>query len=311
MDLAIENALRKDFTPAERAQAIFTVLSTIDSVSNDQLRAYSLVTQVKLMNKRGAERITNKKGNSIGFNINDVYQCQRLLKLIGASENTCLKYLRFLDLPKTIADKIISISSNESLSKRMISQGYITVTMGYELSRIRRNSTRRHLYKKAVKERWNAITLRHIVDEILESGKEEQVNKLGSSKRRGEEDYGMDSLAKRCFNLSSALWNFRKKIPIIPLSLDKLIWRASLKKLKKSCAQLLKEINELLNDEKGIYKTVDIKNESIEVTIRPGVGGQRYRFGFPKKQGERLGLDPGDKMVLKIDSIKKETGKVA
>jgi len=306
LDLAIENALRKDFTPYEKAQSVFTVLKTVGAVVNDKLRAYSLVTQVKLMNKRGIERVKNRKGDSVGFKSKDIFQCERLLKLLGMSENTALKYLRLLDLPGRIAEKVVAISSNESISKRMIQQGYITVTMGYELSRIRSNSARNQIYKKAVKERWNAITLKHVVDELLESGAEEQINKLGSSKRRGEEDYGLVALTKRCFNLGNSLWNFRNKLQIISLSLDKVAFRASLVKLRKACSELSGRIDGILDGEAAIQEMVNLEDETFEVAIRPGTGGQKYRFSFPKKHGERLGLEHGDKLVLKIETIKKE-----
>ena len=305
LDLAVENALRKDFTPYEKAQAVFTVLKTIDAVNNDILRAYSLVTQVKLMSKRGAESIHNKKGNSVGMSTADVHKCGRLLKLLGMSENTALKYLRLLNLPGSIAEKVVAISSNESLSKRMIRQGYITVTMGYELSRVKSNKSRVALYKKAVSEHWNAITLRHVVDELIETGTEGQVNKLGSSKRRGEEDYGMDSLTKSCFRLGNRIWNFRKQLQVISFSLDKVTFRASLVKLRKACIELAGRIDAILGKDGSLTERQDVENESFEVTIRPGAK-QRFRFTFPGKQGQRLGLEPGDKVVFKIETIKKQ-----
>jgi hypothetical protein len=34
--------------------------------------------------------------------------------------------------------------------------------------------------------------------------------------------------------------------------------------------------------------------------------GQMFRFPFPGKQKRRLGLEPGDKATIRIDSIKKQ-----
>jgi len=309
LDLAIENALRKDFTPVEKGQSVFIVLSTIENVDNDVLRAYSLITQVKLMSKRGIEKVTNTRGNAIGFTNQDIFQCQRLLNLIGMSENSALKYLRLLGLPEYIQNKIVAINSNESLSKRMVTSGYITVTMAYEISRIKNEISRKELYEKAIKERWNSLILRSVVDELLESGKEEQVNKLGSSKRKGEEDYGVSSLTGRCFNLSSSLWNFRKKLIIISLSMNKIIWRASLKKLKKTALELVSNINDLLNEEKGLWDRTNLDNEELEIIIRAGAvsSGSELRFSFPIKKGIKLGLKAGDILVMDIKTIKRKS----
>lgn len=307
LDLAIENALRKDFTPAEKGQSIFIVLCTIDNVNNDILRAYSLVSQVKLMTARGIEKVTNTRGNAIGFTDQDIFQCQRLLNLLGMAENTATKYLRLLGLPEYIQDRIVAINSNESLSKRMVTQGYITVTMAYEISRIKSEKSRKALYEKAIKERWNSLILRHVVDELLESGKEEQINKLGSSRRKGEDDYGLDSLTRRCFSLSSSLWNYRKKIIITTLSMEKIIWRASLKKLKKSALNLIENINDLLNEEKGLWDRTNPDNEELEIIITKGKAGNELRFSFPVKKSIRLGLKPGDKLIMDIKTIKRKT----
>ena len=305
LDLAIENALRKDFSPAEKGQSIFIVLCTIDNVNNDILRAYSLVSQVKLMTVRGIEKVTNTRGNSIGFTDQDIFQCQRLLNLLGMAENTATKYLRLLGLPEYIQDKIIAIHSNESLSKRMITQGYITVTMAYEISRIRSEKSRKELYEKAIKERWNSLILRHVINELLESGKEEQINKLGSSKKKVE-DYGLNSLTRRCFSLSSSLWNFRKKVVIITLSMEKIIWRASLNKLKKTALDLIENIDDLLNEEKGLWDRTNLSDEELEITIRAGKAGNELRYSFPVKKGIRLRLKPDDKLIMNIKSIKRK-----
>lgn len=307
LDLAIENALRKDFSPAEKGQAIFTVLSTIKNVNNDILRAYSLCTQVKLMNKRGIEKVTNTKGNAVGFTNSDIFKCQRLLNLLGMAENTATKYLRLLGLPKYIQDKIVAIHSNESLSKRMITEGYITVTMAYEISRIKNEQSRLQLYENTIQEKWNSITLRHVVDELLESGQEEQINKLGTSKRRGDEDWGISTLTRRCFSLSSSLWNFRKRLSIIPLTMEKIIWRASLKKLKKAALNLVDHIMDLLNEEKGLWDRIELDDENIEVVVGRGKSEREFRFTFPSKKGVELELKPGDRLIFNVQTIKRKS----
>ena len=61
-------------------------------------------------------------------------------------------------------------------------------------------------------------------------------------------------------------------------------------------------------DEKDWVLT-KFKDNKIEVVVRPGSGGQKFRFGFPGKYGGELRLETGDILVLNIDSIKRRKSK--
>lgn len=310
IDLAVENAIRKDFSPLEKAQSIFNVLCLIDNVKNDTLLAYALVTQVKLYEKREAVP-TFKKGDSKHMNDDDMFNCIKLLKLMDISPNTALKYLRIMSLPNSIHDKIIAINSNESMQKRHIAQGFITVTMAYEISRVKMHKDRIDLYKKAVKNRWDSITLKHIVNELLESGVE-QINKLGTSKRRGSKDYEIGKITTRCFNLASTLRNWRVNKMMI-LALDLVCFKAGLKKLKKACLDLVNEINELL-EIKDRTKIEEINSKHIlEFKIKKSAHAKNARWecrmNFPWKIARELNAKPGDNIRFKIVGIKRKGDK--
>lgn len=304
IDLAIENAIRKDLSPIEKARDILTLLSTIKNVKGDVMIAYSLVTQVKLMKKRGIENIHNKKGNAKGLIEADIWQCKKLLEMIGVSENTATKYLRMLDLPKIIADRIVSIQSNEGLSKEMLKGGYITVTMAYEISRIKDNKQRIVLYNKQLKYRWTSSQLRTIIDEMLESGQAKEISTLGTSKRRGEKDRGLETLIKRIYSLGETMINFRYKIKVLPLCMDKFVLRSSLKRLQKGCIMLLERSQDILDNEADIY---DSYQEDGEFKVKFSKDGDRgsVRFSIPTKKAMEMGAQPGDLMTVKIVKVHK------
>lgn len=305
IDLAIENAIRKDLSPIEKARDIFTLISTIKNVNGDVLRAYSLVTQVKLMKGRGIEKIHNKKGNANGLTEDDIWQCKKLLDMIGISENTAIKYLRMLDLPKFISDRIVAIQSNEKLSKEMLNQGYITVTMAYEISRIRKNKQRKEIYDKQIKYRWTSSQLRTIIDEMLESGEAEGISKLGTNKRRGTKDRGLEILTKRIYSLSEAMINFKYKIEVLPMCLNKIILRAALRRLQKGCIILLERSQDIMDNEADIYESY---KEEKEFKVKFTDAGDRpngVRFTIPAKKTREMGAKPGDHITIKILKIHK------
>ena len=306
LDLAIENALRKDFTPIEKAHAIFQVLNTISGVQNDLLRAYSLVGQVKLMNSRGISQIHNLKGNCIGFSDDDVYKCEKLLNLLDCSENTAIKYLLLLTLPRSIQAKILCSNENDWSSQRNLEQGIISVSLGYELSRVKDDKLKVALYRRIVEEKLRYIEVKHVVDEILENEAGQQINSLGTSRRRGARDYGLEGLTKRCFRLSSSLWNFRRYLPVIPLSMDKIIFRASMKKLRKACLQLVQEINDTLEETVSEKEEIRLANSTeLEVRVSLAQSKHTYRFTLPYRVVRKLHVEHGDKIRLDIKGIVK------
>ena len=304
LDLAIENALRKDFTPIEKANAIFQVLCTVDNVNNDLFKAYSLIGQIKLMNDRGIERVKFSKGDSIGLTDDDLFRGMRLLNMLDISENTASRYLRLLTLPKSIQNKVLVTAVNEKSSLEGLEKGVISLGYGYELSRIKDNKLRVILYERTIKEKWRYIQLRHIVNELIANDEKLQVNKLGTSKKRVKEDYGLGNLTKRCFNLSSSLWNFRRYLPIIPMSLDKVVLRAALQKLKKSCLILIHQINDLLLEEISLDEQIDLVNsEVLELPLKKYKEKFSLRTGISMQKIKVMDLKEGDKLRVKVEGI--------
>lgn len=305
LDLAIENVLRKDFAPVEKGQAIFQVLCDIPSVNNDLLRAFTLINQISLVEKRGA--VGSKFTGRLGFKASDVPKAERLLEMMAISPNTATAYLRLLDLPEPIQRKVICATTDTN-SDEWLRKGFITVKMAYELSRIADNELRLQLFKRIVQEKIRYVHLKFIVDEILENGAE-QFRNMGKGSARKREDNGMARLSVRCFRLGSSLWNYRgNRLPLDTIRMDRVIFRASLKQLRKSCLELVSKSNVLL---KGtIEDNLDRVNQDFSLVMRDGSHGQLLlRYSFPKKVTELLKLKPSDKLLIKITDIERKIRK--
>ncbi len=302
LDLAIENVLRKDFAPVEKGQAIFQVLCDIPSINNDLLRAFTLINQISLVEKRGA--VGSKFTGRLGFKAGDVSKAERLLEMMAISPNTAIIYLRLLNLPEPIQRKVICATTDTN-SDEWLRKGFITVRMAYELSRIADNGLRLQLFERIVHEKIRYVHLKFIVDEILENGAE-QFRNMNSGSARKREDNGMDRLSVRCFRLGSSLWNYRgNRLPLDTIRMDRVIFRASLKQLRKSCLELVSKSNVLL---KGtIEDNLELVNKDFSLIMRDGSHGQLLlRYSFPKKVTELLKLRSDDKLLIKITDIERK-----
>jgi len=218
--------------------------------------------------------------------------------------NTAIKYLRLLDLPAFIQKKIIAADND---CRELTKQGYVSVSMAYEFTRIKNNTLRKQLYHKVVEEGLTYVNMKYVIDKMLEDG-EEGYAKMGCNLKRDDPDYGLEMITKKMFKDASLLWNWRtNKLPLAVLTLDKTCFTSSLRRLRKSALYLADATNKVL-DKTDDRTKIKLINRNLSVTIRPGTGGQRFRFGFPVKYGNELGLEPGDELELKIVSIKRKKG---
>jgi len=305
LDLAIENAMRQDFAPAEKAKAIFNVMNArIPNVKNDIFRTMMLLNQVKLMKRRGS--IGSDFIGKYEFEDKDVFICKQLLVMMDLSVNTAITFLRMLDLPADIQRKIISADNGfeEDLTKK----GYISVRMAYEITRIKDQQLRRVLYKKIVKEGITYVNMKFVIDKLLEEGTT-SFSKMGTSRKRDDVDYKLRWITEENFEHASLVWNWRQhKLPLATRTLDETCFIASLERLKKSSMYLVDATNKIL-EKTDDRKKIELMNKNLTVTVRPGVGGQKFRFGFPGKYGEDLGLNTGDEIELKMVAIRRRSSK--
>lgn len=297
-DIAVENLQRKDLTPIEHAETLLQLLYTIETVKNQPSRAMTLLNQIRLYKKR--EDIGTDFTGKLGFREDDIFLAEKVLKLVGVSENTATSYIRILQLPDDIQDSIVA--TNKSTSKPL-DKGQISVKLAYELTRIKDKAIQSTLFKKVLDEGLQYINVKSIVDELVEDNGYMNLGK-GSCKIRVKADETTIELTDSLFKLSSTVWNFRARLPLVCRRLDKLLWVASLSKMRKACMEMIRSINELLKDDLKHEDIIEFVNAHLEITITPpGRDGEQSRFSIPLDKMRLLNLKDGDRLILKVESI--------
>lgn len=304
LDVAIENAMRKDINPVEKAQAILNVLSTIPWVDRDPLKALCLLGVTHLSKTRG-ETGACKKGMSEGIKDTDVNECRKLMKSLNMAENTATTYLRLMTLSPALQEKIVT-ANNQIVAARLMKEGCINVRQGYELSRLKDPQLRQAVYDRMIKEGWRYIELRHIVGELLKRGATGgNLSGLGTCKDRVEGQDKVCRLTHRAFEISSSLANSRPTILRMGYSLEKAENLAALEKLRKACLDVAEQIGEVMNLDDGIeLANVDFSIDLKKPSSRKN-RGNCYETRYQLKRPTRLKLNAkaGDRLVLKCTGI--------
>lgn len=289
IDLAIENMQRKDLLPTEKGAVIEQLFYTISNVQKNIARVLSLLSQVKVYGK------TENVGE--GFTDEDVISAKHFLNMIGMSTTAASVYIRLCLLPEEIQRNVVN-ADNTSL----IPEGCIVTKSAYELTRIKDPKLQKDLFQKAVQDKMSHIELKNVVDELIEkNGTIARKGNRGSSKRKTEDDAGTARLTKELLTLSSNIENFRcKYLPIVSGRLEKAQWVASLNKMKKTCLDTIKNINNLLHEDMKYEELLEEANVDLEINI---TGDMRYKF--PSRIAEILKVKEGDILFLKIEGIKR------
>ena len=300
-DIAIENLQREDLRPDEKGETILQLFYTLPHVKKDKLRALTIINQVKLYDDR--EHIGKDFNSKLGFEDADLFNARKLLKLVGVSPNTATQYIRITHLPKSIRDNVVF---GDTGSTRALPKGSISVKMAYELTRVKDRNVQNDLFKKITKDGVKYIEAKFMVDEIIASNPMigNRNGGKGTAGRRVKDDQGTEELTKELFDLSSTVWNFRMKLPTVCKRLDKILWVASLKKMKKACLQMVLNINELLNEDMAIEERIEFVNTDLELQIKPpGRPGEKLRFSFPRDKANLLKIGEGDCLQLDVTGI--------
>lgn len=289
MDLAIENLQRKDLSPTEKGATIEQLFYTIPNVRNNIDRAQSLISQVKLYDRRGSI--------GEGFTEEDVFKTKKLLTLIGLSTTSASTYLRLLLLPNDIQRNIVS-ADNASL----IPNGCIVAKSAYELTRINDSKLQRQLYDKIIDNKTPHKEVKYIVDELINNNDTvARESNTGSVKKKIEDDAGAARLTKELFAVSSSIDSFRSKyLSTLTGRLEKAQWVASLNKMKKVCLDTVNNINGLLQEDIKEEELLEFANVDLEVIIT-----NEMRYRFPSRFTEILKVKEGDTLILKIEGIKR------
>lgn len=300
-DIAIENLQREDLRADEKGETILQLFYTLPRVKKDKLRVLTLINQVNLYDTRGD--IGKDFNGKLGFEDSDLFNARKLLKLVGVKGNTATQYIRITNLPKSIRDNIVF---GDTGSTKALPKGSISVKTAYELTRITDRTIQKEVFEKITKDGVKYIEAKFMVDEIIASNPAigNRNGGKGTAGRRVKDDQGTEELTKELFDLSSTVWNFRMKLPLVCKRLDKILWVASLKKMKKACLQMVLNINELLNEDMVIEERIEFVNMDLELQIKPpGRPGEKLRFSFPRDKAELLNIQEGDCLQLDVKGI--------
>lgn len=291
LDLAAENLQRKDLSPIEKGNTLEQLFNTIPSVQNNIISATTLINQL-----RNDKLMRRKKKISNGYNEKDIIQAKKFLNIIGMSPNTAIVYIRLLSLPENIQQNVVSANNANA-----IPEGKMGVKSAYELTRINDPEVQQQLSEKVTKDKATHVQVKHIVDKLIE-GDDTLIRKgaTSSAERRTDDDVGAAKLTEDLFLLSAKVDSFRSKLPLVCGRLEKVEWTASLKKMKKTCMDMVRNINNLLHDDIKIEELIEYANIDLEVNI---ISDLRYRL--PNNVIETLGAKEGDVLLLKIEGIKK------
>lgn len=302
IDIAVENLQRKDLTPLEVGETLLQMLYTIPSVQKSPSRVLTLINQIKLYNRR--EVIGTDFTGELGFQDADLFKAMKFLKLVGISANTATSYIRILQLPEEICEKVVSTNKLTN----SVPDGMLTVKTAYELTRVTDPELQRDLCNKIVDEKLKYVDVKYMVDSVIESGGAVANRNMGmgTAARRVDDDGGAAELTEKLHDLSSTVWNFRAKLPLVCRRLDKVLWVAALNRMKRSCLEMVHAINNLLREDLRLEDWLELVNADLEVQLTPpGKPGEKLRFSFPREKAELLELAPGDKLLIRIEGVVK------
>ena len=285
-DLAIENLQRKDLLPAEKGATIQQLFFTIPNIQNNANRIFTLLGQVKW----------HGKNHSIGegFTEEDIIDAKRLLNLVGISSTAANRYLRLCQLPENIQNNVISADNASN-----IPEGKIVTHSAYELTRLKDPNIQKELFERVVKNKMTHGEVKHAVDEIIEQNEIIARNNKNSAKSI-EGDVDIIKLIKELDMTSLKVGNLRSKLPLLCERFEKLQMKTSLDKMKESCLNMVRNINDIFREDLKIEELLEYANADLEVKVKSGL-----RFNFPTKIAETLNIKEGDSLLLKIEGIKR------
>lgn len=290
-DLAIENLQRKDLLPVEKGETIQQLFFTIPNIQNNANRIFTLLGQVKWYGK--------KDSTGEGFIEEDIINAKRLLNIVGISSTAANRYLRICQLPENIQNNVVSADNASN-----IPEGKIVTHVAYELTRLKDPNIQTELFERAVKNKMTHGEVKHAIDEIIDKN-EIIARNIKNATKSIEGDIDMPKLAKELDTTSLKVGNLRSKLPLLCERFEKLQLKSSLDKMKESCLNLIRNINDLLREDLKIEELLEYANTDLEVKVKKDL-----RFNFPTKIAETLNIKEGDSLLLKIEGIKRSPNEV-
>ena len=301
VDLIHENLIREDLTPIEKANSIRLLLSQIKGTKNDIDRMLYIVGCLKNYLNRGRKG-EFKLRHIEGFEENDIFIVDNILKSINVTCNTATTYLQILKLPRHIQKEL-------SFKKKGYNRdGKIIVSQAEQLARVEDKDYQNYLFEKCLNGS-NGKRIQALVNEYkrkLESGewkgftrrKQTGFTKIKSQVGKVEE------LSDLCKKLSAKLRSFNIDTLIqLDETLEKEEFIVSMRELKKEIIIVRDRINEKLT-QKGFHEFKrDITIFELNVRPQSKKRNKEMRFTFPVNVAREINLPYGKSTKLKLKVV--------
>lgn len=300
IDLVHENLVREDLNPAEKAISIKLLISQIKTTHDDLDRMLALIGKLKNYQRRGYFPESGKDVTK-GFDENDIFKLDKILKSLAISENNATSYLSILKLPKYIQRCLI-------FSKRgMDRRGKILLKQAEQLVRIKDSKYQDYLFKKCL-DGITAKSLQALADQYLkkiERGEWKGYESARNKTRFKDDIERLELVGEETRKLSQKISSFRVDTLIkLDETLEKEEFNAHMVDLKREIDLLSTRINQKL-EAKG-FKQVSEKIDQFEVKVNYSSTKNFYRMGFPIKIARQLNLSETKTEFLKIKIIEKK-----
>ncbi len=304
INMVHENLMRDDLQPIEKAQTIkLLIADKIKTTKDDPKRMIQLITKLKGWKKRGESKFDRLEG----FDGDDIFRMDSVLKSLNISENNAVVYLSVLSLPRYIQD---SISWKKG---QLIEEGKIKISHAEQLARVKDKDFQKYLFERCtqgsiIRERLRALVNNHIKE--VESGEFKGVYKPSQNGQIKSDLERLESLRKIIESTSRYICSFRvTTLKKLEETLEKKEFISDVGRLNEELLMIRHLINERL-EEYGSHKTekesttfkLDVKNTLRYRNGHEIKGGKR--FSFPREISNELNLGKRSILTVKIISVK-------
>lgn len=303
-NMAHENLMRDNLQPLEKANTIkLLIADKIKTTHNDTRRMIQLVSKLKSYKQRGDFEFKKIQG----FDENDIFRMDNVLKSLGLSENNVVVYLSILSLPKKIQNEI------SWRKAQFVEESKIKIGHAEQLSRVKNSEYQNYLFEKCLKnkltrERLRALVNNHIKE--VESGEFKGIYKSSQVGSLKDDTKRLEDMQNEIIKISKKINSF-KATTLLKLNetLEKQEFVSDVGRLKTELIMLLHRINEQLEE----YNIHDTEKEStlFNITVE---NQQRYRngkiikggkrFSFPKIISNELNLGNKSLLTVKVVDVK-------
>lgn len=310
----IENCLREDLNPIDKAKGLQSLLFTIPNVKKSHNVALLLIR--RLDNVRYRHKDINlekyedrlKQGHAKTITTKeDLQKCDEILKMIGISEQTADELLQLLELPEEIQNKVIYKRDRDKDKGKSKKFGYLTVREAIEIGRLKNHFIEKEIYEKYIHSQMGLPGLNALISSYIPKLKAENPELYLRVRKGTPADFGVGKIAGENMDYATKLDHFRDRNLVAICSLPKkkeYMW--SLAELRSSVLKLKKAVDSNILTTADILKETEKENEETREEIFHAMierGKHGREVNIPKKIMDALSARAGDVLKIKIYSI--------